>query len=210
MHVDILNDQQKNILPILARALAGTSLYLAGGTALALQVGHRPSIDFDWFGMQLGDPEILFRRLRSTGIGFRVLSITFETVYIEVDEVQVSFIGYRYPLLAPLVRWDGYGMSINLAGLDDIACMKLSAVTNRGSRKDFIDLHYLITNYKSLQNYLALFEKKFKQRDIGHVLRSLVYFEEAELEPEIKTLQTMNWQELKRDFETWVKAIARQ
>jgi len=64
--------------------------------------------------------------------------------------------------------------------------------------------------YKSLQNYLALFEKKFKQRDIGHVLRSLVYFEEAELEHEIKTLQTMNWQELKRDFETRVKAIARQ
>ena len=81
--------------------LVGTDLYLAGGTALALHVGHRPSIDFDRFGSQIGDPEILFRRLRSAGIDFTILANSFETVYVEIDTVQVSFIGYQYPLLTP-------------------------------------------------------------------------------------------------------------
>jgi hypothetical protein len=206
VHVDVLNRYQKNILPVMAKALAGTDLYLAGGTALALQVGHRPSIDFDWFGSQVGDPEVLFRRLRSAGLDFKVLTNTFETVYIEVEKVQVSFIGYQYPLLSPFYHYDAYGLDI--AGLDDIACMKLSAITNRGSRKDFIDLHYLISNFKSLHNYLELFRKKYQQQDIGHVIRSLVFFEDAEQEPEVKTLVTVNWLELRNDFELWIQGLS--
>jgi peptide methionine sulfoxide reductase MsrA len=86
--------------------------------------------------------------------------------------------------------------------------MKLSAVTNRGSRKDFIDLHYLITNFKSLHNYLELFREKYQQQDIGHVIRSLVFFEDAEQEPEVKTFVTVNWPELQKDFELWVQSIS--
>lgn len=205
VHVDVLNKFQKNFLPAMAKALVGTDLYLAGGTALALQIGHRPSIDFDWFGSQIGDPEILFRRLRSAGLDFTILANSFETVYVEIDTVQVSFIGYQYPLLAPPYHWDEY--DIDMASLDDIACMKLSAVTNRGSRKDFIDLHYLITNFRSLESYLDLFQKKYKQQDIGHVIRSLVFFDDAEQEPEIELFYKVVWQKLKHDFESWVIAL---
>ena len=206
MYGDILNAPQKRVLPPLAQALAEMDLYLAGGTALALQIGHRPSIDFDWFGKRIGDPEILFHRLQSAGLDFTVLSSRYETVYVEVENVQVSFIGYCYPLLASPVSWDEYG-GMNLASLDDIACMKLSAVTNRGSRKDFIDLHHLITNFKPLASYLALFQKKFRQQDIGHVVRSLVYFEEAEREPGIPMLHGVDWQGMKKDFATWVREL---
>lgn len=205
MHVDVLNKFQKIILPAMAKALVGADLYLAGGTALALQVEHRPSIDFDWFGSQIGDPEILFRRLRSAGFDFTILANSFETVYVEIDTVQVSFIGYQYPLLAPPYHWNEYG--IDLASLDDIACMKLSAVTNRGSRKDFIDLHYLITNFRSLESYLELFQEKYQQQDIGHVIRSLVFFKDAEQEPEIELFYQVDWQKLKHDFESWVLAF---
>lgn len=205
MFIDVLNEKQKKILPQLAAAVAGTDLYLAGGTALALQVGHRPSIDFDWFGSRIGDAEILFHRLRSAGLDFTILTDTFETVYVEVETVQVSFIGYAYPLLRPFCHWDEY--AIQMASFDDIACMKLSAVTNRGSRKDFIDLHYLITHFKSLESYLTLFQEKYKQQDIGHVIRSLVFFEDADQEPEIKMFKTVNWLELKKDFDSWVKAL---
>jgi len=203
--IDVLNEQQKEILPKLADALTGTDLYLAGGTALALQVGHRPSIDFDWFGDKIGDPEILFRRLRGANLDFIILTSTFETLYLEVETVQVSFIGYSYPMLNPLCQLDEYG--IQMAGLDDIACMKLSAVTNRGARKDFIDLHYLVSHHRPLEEYLQLFQKKFQQQDVGHVIRSLAYFEDADQEPEISMFTDIPWIHMKNDFELWVKAV---
>ncbi len=205
MFIDVLNEKQRAILPKLANALKETDLYLAGGTALALQVGHRPSIDFDWFGNEIGDPEILFHRLRAADLDFTISTNTFETVYVEIETVQVSFIGYNYPMLMPLCKWGEYG--IQMASLDDIACMKLSAVTNRGSRKDFIDLHYLISHYRSLGEYLQLFQKKFQQQDIGHVIRSLVFFEDANQEPEIRMFSDLYWAQLKKDFESWVRVL---
>jgi len=205
LFINALNEKQKKILPGLANAVAGTGLYLAGGTALALQIGHRPSVDFDWFGDRIGDPEILFRRLRASDLDFTILTNKFETIYLEIEKVQVSFIGYDYPMLSSLCPWDKYSM--RLASLDDIACMKLSAVTNRGSRKDFIDLHYLITHYRSLGEYLQLFQEKYKQQDVGHVIRSLVYFEDVDQEPEIKMFADPHWKRLKKDFESWVRAL---
>jgi len=205
LFINVLDEKQKHILPGLANAVAGTGLYLAGGTALALQIGHRPSVDFDWFSNSIVDPEILFRGLRASGLDFTILTNKFETIYLEIEKVQVSFIGYDYPMLNPLCPWDKY--SLQLASLDDIGCMKLSAVTNRGSRKDFIDLHFLITHYRSLGEYLQLFQEKYKQQDVGHVIRSLVYFEDADQEPEIKTFAGLHWERLKRDFESWVRPL---
>jgi hypothetical protein len=205
LFIDVLSEKQKEILPKLVNALAGTDMYLAGGTALALQVGHRPSIDFDWFGNRIGDSENLFHKLRIADLDFTILTDTFETVYIEIETVQVSFIGYNYPILNPFCQWKEY--TIQMASLDDIACMKLSAVTNRGSRKDFIDLHYLITHCRSLGEYLQLFQEKFKQQDIGHVVRSLAYFEDADQEPEIRMFADLHWKQLKKDFELWVRSL---
>jgi len=202
---DILSDVQKKVLPNLAKALVDTDFYLAGGTALALQVGHRQSMDFDWFIPQLGDPEILFNRLKSLDIAFEIQSISFETVYLNIDTIQMSFIGYDYPRLQPKVLWTELG--VHLAGMNDIACMKLSAIASRGSRKDFFDLHYLIKHFLSLEDYLRLYMKKYKNRDIGHVVRSLVYFADAETEPDIKMIKPVVWQDIKSDFEKWVKDL---
>ena len=136
LHLDILDDRQQQVFFRLATALSETDFYLAGGTALALQIGHRPSIDFDWFVTALGEPEALFQRLRAFEIAFNVQSLAIETVYLEIDTVQVSFMGYDYRLLqSPSVC--RYGAK--LAHADDIACMKLSAIGSRGSRKDFVD-----------------------------------------------------------------------
>jgi len=170
LFINVLAEKQKQILPGLANAVAGTGLYLAGGTALALQIGHRPSVYFELFGNSIADPEILFRGLRASDLDFTILTNKFETIYLEIEKVQVSFIGYDYPMLNSLCAWGKYAM--RLASLDDIACMKLSAVTNRGSRKDFIDLHYLITHYRSIGEYLRLFQEKYKQQDIGHVIKA--------------------------------------
>ena len=205
VHTDILNQTQKNILPALAKALSGSNLYMAGGTALALQVGHRPSVDFDFFRETIGSPEALLQKFKEQHIHCNVISISNETLYIDVNTVQVSFIGYDYPLLQAPILWKEY--DLNLAGIDDIACMKLSAITNRGSRKDFIDLHYIAQNYRSIDDCLKLFIQKYDQRDIGHVIRSLIFFEDADAEPAVKANLQVNWDTIKKDFEVWVKRL---
>ena len=178
---------------------------MAGGTALALQVGHRPSVDFYFFGETIGSPEALLQKFKEQHIDCNVISISNETLYIDVNTVQVSFIGYDYPLLQAPIIWKEY--DLNLAGIDDIACMKLSAITNRGSRKDFIDLHYIARNYRSIDDCLKLFIRKYDQRDIGHVIRSLIFFEDADAEPTVKANMQVNWDTIKKDFEVWVKKL---
>ena len=205
MFPEILNSNQKKILPGLAKALTGSNMYLAGGTALALQVGHRPSVDFDWFSTKIGNPEQLFSTLRQYH-DFTVISVSFETIYLNINDVMVSFIGYKYPMLQVPFLWNEHG--IIMAGIDDITCMKLSAITNRGARKDFIDLHHIISNFHPLPYYLELFSQKYQQTDIGHIIRSLIFFEDAEEEPDIQIFTSVTWPEIKRDFKNWVKNLS--
>ena len=87
-----------------------------------------------------------------------------------------------------------------LAHRDDIAAMKLAAIASRGSRKDFVDLWVLISRHRPLEAYLELYRRKFATRDVGHVVRSLTYFEDAEQEPELRMLMPLDWEEVKRDL----------
>jgi predicted nucleotidyltransferase component of viral defense system len=181
----------------LSLALSDSDFYLAGGTALALLEGHRVSVDLDLFSPSLNDTESLLEDLEShlqskptvTSIGRRALDLV-------ISGVRVSLIRYAYPLLQPtlLIQAD----SLPLADRDDIASMKLSAITNRGSRKDFIDLWLLIDRYRSLSEYLELFKQKYVKRDIGHVVRSLTYFAEADDDPPLKLLAPISWNRLKK------------
>ncbi len=205
MHIEILSDAQKSVLASLANALDGTAYYLAGGTALALQLGHRRSIDFDWFIRKLGEPEGLFRLIKALQMDYVVESVSIETVYLTIEGVQNSFIGYDYPMLRDTVRLPDMG--IQMASIEDIACMKLSAVASRGSRKDFFDLHHLMSHFYPLEGCLRLYMEKYQNRDIGHVIRSLVYFEDADGEPEVKMKRPVDWEDVKKDFEKWVKSL---
>lgn len=205
MHIEILSAPQRKAIELLGKALANSNFYLAGGTALSLQMGHRQSVDLDWFIPRLGEAESLFQRLKFAGIDFKVQSVSLETVYITIYDVQISFIGYNYPMIQQTVTLHEFG--IQMAATDDIACMKLSEIASRGSRKDFVDLYYLIRHFHSLEDYLKLYMKKYDNRDIGHVIKSLIYFADAEAEPEIKMVKPVLWQDLKTDFEKWMKSL---
>ena len=123
----------------------------------------------------------------------------------DVLGVQVSVIEYSYPLLGPTVTTDGAGLV--LASRDDIATMKLSAVASRGGRKDFVDLWGLLTRHRSLPEYLELFEQKFAARDVGHVVRSLVHFDDAERDPPLRLLVDVDRETLKSDFRSCVERL---
>lgn len=178
------------------------SWYLAGGTALALLERHRISADLDLFAPTIGDPLDLADRLGAVGMPFEVLSTARETLYVTVGGVQVSCIGSSTPLLAPLISPEP-GL-IPLADRDDIAAMKLAAVASRGSRKDFVDLWVLITRHRTLDAYLNRYREKYGA-DVGHLLRSLVYFDDAEREPALRLINPIDWDAVKSDLRTWVE-----
>jgi predicted nucleotidyltransferase component of viral defense system len=106
-------------------------------------------------------------------------------------------------LVASLLRPDN--SLLPLASREDIVAMKLAAIASRGSRKDFIDLWLLVTRYWPLSDCLELYRKKFAARDIGHVVRSLTYFDDADEEPPLRLLIDLDWEEIKLDLVGRVK-----
>lgn len=157
--------------------------YLAGGTALALQIGHRRSLDFDFF---TNEPSIAAKTHSwlEQFQNFRVLDRDQGTVRAEIDGVKVSFIGhYRYPLIQNPVR----AGTIRLAGIMDIGLMKLLAITHRATLRDYLDLAAILQKYIPLETLLKAGRKKYGPRYNPMLpLRALVSFEDIEMEmPEL-------------------------
>ncbi len=126
------------------------------------------------------------------------------TLHLQVDGIPVSLIEYRYPLLAPLSSITN--LPVPVASIDDLACMKLSAIAGRGAARDFWDLHTIVIRTgRPLTELLEAYRRKYPVEDIGHVLRSLVYFGDAgDLLPE--GLSPSHWKRIQRDFERWAQA----
>jgi hypothetical protein len=181
--------------------------YLAGGTALAAQLGHRRSVDLDWFTEErLVDPLMLGQELREEGVSFVTGQVARGTLHGMVSGVRASFLEYRYPLLEPTVSWPEFECS--LASLPDLACMKLSAVSQRGARKDFVDIYALVERYQPLTKLLGLYQQKYSVADIAHVLYGLAYFDDAENERMPKMLWPVNWRTMKKSIQQWVREAA--
>ena len=178
MFWDILDQSRRNILPELAGLVDG--FYLAGGTGLALQLGHRESLDFDFFTQSRFDNQELWKKVGETFRG-RVLKIQDEkeTLTVEIDQgVKVSFFGYKYGLVSPLMDTE----YIKIASVKDIGCMKLSAVVSRYLFKDYVDLYWILKRV-GLAELLKSNQAKHPDLDTNLVLKSLVYFDDVVPEP---------------------------
>jgi len=149
--------------------------YLVGGTALALQLGHRLSVDIDLFSLEPFDKNELLEVLNAAFESVAVESEGTTMMITNINGIKVDFVKMSYPFLfPPLIVED-----IRMLSVRDIAPMKLKAVTQRGSKKDFFDLYFLL-DLMPLQEMLHLFQEKFKQHEIFHVIKSLSYFDDAE------------------------------
>lgn len=188
-----------------SQVLADSDFYLAGGTALALRFGHRVSVDLDLFSATFNDPRALAARCIQALPGLRVTLEAPRTLDIDLDGVQISFFGYSYPPLAPPDRSE-VGI-VPLASLDDSAAMKLAAISSRGSRKDFVDMWWLLHHHRPLVDCLDLYRRKFAGHDFGHVIRALAYFDDADEEPELNVLAPPSWDVIKRDLVRSVSAF---
>ncbi len=165
---------------------------LVGGTALALRFGHRRSIDFDFFTPEPFDVESLADTLNHEVEGFETTGMNKIGLNASIDGLKVDFVTYRYPLLAEPETHDG----IRMFSLQDIVGMKLSAITNRGARKDFYDLHALI-QYLGVDALLEIYRKKYPSHDPMIVLRSMIYFDDAEEDNDPELLKEQDWEDVK-------------
>jgi len=180
--------------------------YLAGGTALALHLGHRTSIDLDFFTESEVEEMTLVDHLRKAG-DIRLDQMGSGTIVGNLDGVRISFFKYPYMLLESLTEWNG----LNVASIHDIALMKIVAILQRGSIKDFIDMFFIGRKFKPIDDLLPELSEKYigVQFNTNHILRSLCYFEDAEKEPLPSMIAPCDWQEVKEYFVNEVKRLTR-
>ena len=179
------------------------NFYLAGGTALALEFGHRISIDLDFFSQTDFSISELKEIIPKVG-KYELTNEEPGTLDGVLDGVKLTFLRYPYPLLSPLISYK----NIFMADERDIAAMKLSAISSRGSRKDFVDLYVLLEKYH-LRELIALFEKKYADVTYNklHLLKSLTYFADADEEPMPHMLASFTWEEAKARIVTEAKSL---
>jgi hypothetical protein len=198
-HKEILPKSSESVLNDLDRVISLSPFYLAGGTGLALKRGHRFSRDFDFFSTKLFDEELLLQKMQGLK-NLTIVSKSTTTLHIVLNKINVSFLGYLYPLLFPKMEYrTKAGVIIEVADERDIACMKISAISGRGTRRDFIDL-YMVARLYGLKELFELFQKKFSLTPYNniHVLKSLVYFDDAEREPLPDMRIPLAWETVKR------------
>jgi hypothetical protein len=166
-------------------------LRLVGGTALALQLGHRNSVDIDLFGVHELDDLMLTKAL-SPFSNVRKLGGSKSIKVFLANNIKVDFVNYPYPWLDPEMEVEG----IRVASTRDIAAMKIAAITQRGSKKDFIDLYFLLQQF-SLPEILGFYEEKISDGNRWLALRSIPYFTDADQQPSPAMHIDVSWEEVK-------------
>ena len=196
MHQEVLADQALPLIDRISQQIH--SFYLAGRTGLALQLGHRVSEDLDFFSKENFETE----NLEASIIPDKVISARTQTLHCIKEAIRLSFIFYEVPLRYSVHHWK----NINIAAWQDIVAEKIKTVSQRGAKKDFWDVYSVIRLNSSIEEVSALFLERFKDSGINvyHVLKSLVYFEDAENEPDpvlLHEMKTHDWNQVKRFFE---------
>jgi hypothetical protein len=194
----VLTATQQAVLERLSAVPVVHTFYLAGGTGLALHLGHRRSVDFDFFRQEQFDPNRLLAELGSLGPG-PVHQAQQDTLTVELRGVATSFFAYAPAPVRALVPspW-----AFKIAAVEDIAAMKLGAIAGRGSRKDFIDLYCICRQRLPLAEALRVFDEKFRgvPYERYHLLKSLTYFDDAEAEPLPDMIASVPWKDVKAFF----------
>lgn len=205
-----LSPEIKNVLNKIAPLVCERNFYLAGGTGLALQIGHRVSDDLDFFRSAPFDEIILLADLRKVDQNFKEILVEKHTISAFIEDVRCSFFYYEVSLIFSPLKFEG----IDIASWQDILAEKFKTLSQRGSKKDFFDIFYTIKMKNlTIDESISYFKKRFEKTGINpyHVLRSLTYFEDAETEPDpiFLSSHTYTWEEVKAFFIDNIKEFGR-
>lgn len=168
-----------------------TEFVLVGGTALALQLGHRNSIDLDFFGEQSINEGVYVKKLRKYG-DVNILNASKNILITTINGIKIDFVHYTYPWISEKTILE----NIPLASKQDIAAMKLNAIAGRGSKKGFIDLYFLLNEF-SLEQMIGFYRAKYTYHSEFSMLKSLTYFEDAEDRPTPDIFHEFDWKQCK-------------
>ncbi|MFA6404407.1 MAG: nucleotidyl transferase AbiEii/AbiGii toxin family protein [Candidatus Paceibacterota bacterium] len=209
LHWEVLPKPTKKALDFLSTQewLEKSNWYLAGGTALALQTGHRTSVDLDFFTTQ-GSFELVevtdhFKDNKNWIIDREKVGTIFAKLY----DAKTSFIAY--PFFVPKQEYLRYGTVSILRPLD-IAVMKIVAISQRGKKRDFIDLYWCAHNLESLENLIKRLREQYPSvaHDFHHIIKSLAYFDDAEVDPPLVLHSEIEWKKVKTFFVEEIKHLA--
>ena len=194
LYLETVESSTLELLKKLQRLPVLEQTRLVGGTALALQLGHRKSIDLDFFGTVDCEAEYL----RESIAGIASLTILKESPHIHiyiVDGIKVDIVNYKYPWLDDVVLEQG----LRLASVSDIAAMKITAIIGRGTKKDFIDIAFLLHHF-SLEEILHFYAAKYNDSSVFMAMKSLAYFDDAEADPMPDMFVNQSWQQVKANI----------
>lgn len=195
---------QPKLLELLTKIMSSEvfrGFNLVGGTSLALQIGHRFSIDIDMFGNCEVDEYEFIEELSKFGKP-TILKKSKNIIIVSIDGIKVDFVNYKYPLLEDIKTIE----NIRLVSDKDIVAMKLNAIAGRGSRKDFIDLYFLLKKY-SLNEMLDFYKQKYIDGSEFMVIKSLNYFEDADSEEMPIMFEKISWNEIKIEISRLAKNL---
>ncbi|MDA3799787.1 MAG: nucleotidyl transferase AbiEii/AbiGii toxin family protein [Kiritimatiellae bacterium] len=204
LYYETISSSTLELLKKLTNIDVFTELRLVGGTALALQLGHRTSIDLDFFGCDINEDFIsIITALKKNGIDLNIIRQSSNIFISIMNNVKVDIVNYPYNWIDK-VHKEG---DLVLATPKDIAAMKLAAITNRGSKKDFIDLYYLLDIY-SLEKMIEFYNQKYNDGSVFMLLKSLSYFDDADEEVMPKMFDTtLTWKTVKKKITEETKTL---
>ena len=191
---EVLDKNRLELLPKIS-FFKDLGFYLAGWTALALQFWHRKSIDFDFFISSDIDTKKLYKDILKEFKTDKVIK-TFEennTLYIEINDVKISFMTYKYDLLEELIKTE----YLDIASFIDIWAMKLWAIQNRATNKDYVDIYYILHKVNILDLIWKFYQKFWRVVSENILLKSLVYFDDID-NKELIMNEKINFEDVKK------------
>jgi len=193
MYTKTLPGNTESVLKKLSGSKIIDDFYLTGGTALSLQIGHRESQDLDFFSKESFQPEKIQIELKKLS-SLESIELSSGTLNCFLDNVKLQFLYYPYILLEKEIEWE----NVHISSKIDIACTKLITISARGSKKDFIDLYYLLKEF-TLSDLFEKLAQKYPNVNYNetHILKSLVYFADADEQPTPRMQKEIDWQQIK-------------
>ena len=204
MYSQVLTERTKNTLALLGKEKILKDCYLSGGSALALHLGYRLSFDLDFFTPVLFERKKIIQKLEPFGL--KVEREDWGTILGKLGDIKFSLFYYKYPLITETIDYHG----IKIASLEDIAAMKIDAVSSRGTKRDFIDLYFLLKKFGSFDDLLKFYDQKYQKLEANrfHIIKSLEYFGDADREEDPKMLiSNYSWEEVKKILQEEVRKL---
>ncbi|MBI2007468.1 MAG: nucleotidyl transferase AbiEii/AbiGii toxin family protein [Candidatus Blackburnbacteria bacterium] len=190
----VLTPKTRSLLKSLGPQSLPKGIYLGGGTAVALQLGHRQSFDLDFF-TPTKFIETQWEQNLSQGLSFKLIQRDWQTLIGTAGQVKLSLFGYKYKLIGKLEKI----YQIPVVSLPDLAAMKLETVIGRGTKRDFIDIYFLAQKY-GLKKIFSFYQKKYGNLEERELMlkKGLIFFDDADKDEMPEMLVGADWGEIKK------------